>query len=134
MGLGSIGCSYQGLKLNCISTQFGYFFSEYHCLSNIIEDSRDWEVRVLSYLSSHSTLVWVYKMSKLMIHVLFTSSEPVGVDVGPFVNLTSVKLLENVSKALQVSVSGKRNIGSVVSRKSGTVVMPCLQYGESYPL
>ena len=69
-----------------------------------------------------------------MIHVLFTSSEPVGVDVGPFVNLTSVKLLENVSKALQVSVSGKRNIGSVVSRKLGTVVMPCLQYGESYPL
>ena len=69
-----------------------------------------------------------------MIHVLFTSSEPVGVDVGPFVNLTSVKLLENVSKALQVSVSGKRNIGSVVSRKSGTVVTPCLQYRESYPL
>ena len=50
MGLGSIGCSYQGLKLNCISTQLGYFFSDYHCMSNIIEDSGDWEVRVLSYI------------------------------------------------------------------------------------
>lgn len=36
-------------------------------------------------------------------------------DAGKHVQLESVKLLENITKAQQVSVSGKRQIGSVVS-------------------